>query len=139
MDLLHGTLEGFSPELYVATLFKVAHSDGLHPDEQEMLEQHATRLGVDLDALPDLPEDLSDLPWATRILVYRDAYMLALADGSFSSEEEEHLAELAARLKLSREKVDSVQIWVRDYEELLERFDGVLGLAGGRQQVGSAG
>ena len=62
MDLLHGTLEGFSPELYVATLSKVAHSDGIHPDEQEMLEQHASRFGVNLDVLPDLPEDLSDLP-----------------------------------------------------------------------------
>lgn len=127
MDLLRRTLEGFSPELYVATLSKVAHSDGLHPDEQEMLEQHASRLSVDLDALPDLPEDLSNLPWATRILVYRDAYTLALADDSFSSEEEVHLAELAGRLKLSREKVDSIHGWVRDYENLLEQLDGILG------------
>ena len=127
MDPLHRTLDGFSPKLYVATLSRVAHSDGLHPDEQEMLEQHASRLGVDLDVLPDVPEDLSKLPWATRILVYRDAYMLALADGSVSSEEEEHLAELATRLNLSREKIDSIRVWVRDYEELLERFDGILG------------
>lgn len=126
MDLMHGTLEGFSPELYVATLAKVAHSDGLHPNEQEMLEQHASRFGVDLDVLPDLPKDLSDLPWATRILVYRDAYILALADGSFSSEEEAHLAELAGRMKLSSGKADSIHVWVREYEELLERFDEIL-------------
>ena len=132
MDLLHGALEGFSPELYVAILSKVAHSDGLHPDEQEMLEQHASRLGVDLDALPELPEDLSDVPWATRILVYRDAYMLALADDSFSSTEEDHLADLAGRLKLPREKADSIQAWVLDYEELLERLDRLLGIANGK-------
>ena len=126
MDLLHRTLEGFSPELYLATLSKVAHSDGLHPDEQELLEQHASRLGVDLNALPDLPEDLSGLPWATRILVYRDSYMLALADSSFSSEEEKHLAELAGELNLSQGKTDSIHVWARDYEELLERFDGIL-------------
>ena len=127
MNLLHRTLDGFSPELYVATLSRVAHSDGLHPDEQEMLEQHASRLDVDLEALPDIPEDLSDLPRTTRILVYRDAYMLALADGSFSSKEEEYLAELAKRLKLSAGNTDSIHVWVRDYEELLERFDGILG------------
>ena len=91
-----------------------------------MLEQRASRLSVDLDALPDLPEDLSDLPWATRILVYRDAYLLALADDSFSSEEDEYLAELAGRLKLSREKVASIHAWVHDHEELLNRFDGIL-------------
>lgn len=126
MDLLHETLEGFSPELYVATLSRVAHSDGLHPDEQAMLEQHASRFGVDLGVLPDVPEDLSNLPWATRILVYRDAYMLGLADGSFSSKEEEHLAQLAGRMNLSTEITDSVHAWIRDYEALLERFDTIL-------------
>ena len=126
MASLYMTLEEFSPDLYVATLSKVAHSDGLHPDEQEMLEQHASRLGVDLDALPDIPEDLSNLPWATRILVYRDAYMLALADGSFSTAEDEHLAELAGRMKLSTAKTDSIHVWVRNCGELLERFDRIL-------------
>ena len=127
MDALYRTLEGISPELYLATLIRVAHSDGLQPEEQEMLEQHASRFGVDLNVLPDLPEDLSDLPWATRILVYRDAYILALADDSLSSTGEEHLTELAASLNLSQEKTDSIRVWVRDYEELLKRFDGVLG------------
>ena len=126
MDSLYRTLEEFSPELYVATLATVAHSDGLHSNEQEMLEQHASRLGVDSDVLPDVPEDLSNLPWATRILVYRDAYMLALADGSLSSEEKEHLAGLAGRMKLSPEKTDSVHAWVLDHGELLKRFDRVL-------------
>lgn len=126
MDFLHRHLEGFSPESYVATLSSVAHSDGLHPDEQEMLEQHASRLGVDLDALPDVLEDLSNLPWVTRILVYRDAYMLALADGSLSSEEDEYLVELAGRMELPPGKTESIRVWVRDYAELLERFDGIL-------------
>ena len=120
------TLEEFSSELYVATLSQVAHSDGLHPDEQEMLEHHAARLGVDLDALPDVPDDLSNLPWATRILVYRDSYMLALADGSFSEGEEEHLAGLARRMKLPPGKADSIRAWTREYGELLDRFEGLL-------------
>lgn len=126
MDSFHTTLEGFSPELYIATLSKVAHSDGLHPDEQEMLEQHAARLGVDLSELPHVPDDLSDLPWATRILVYRDAYMLALADGAFSEAEEEHLSELARRMKLSPGKADSIRVWVHHYEELLKGLEKIL-------------
>ena len=126
MDPLFTTLEEFSPELYVATLSQVAHSDGLHPDEQEMLEQHAARLGVDLDVLPDVPDDLSNLPWATRILVYRDSYMLALADGSISDGEEKHLLGLAQRMKLPPGKADSIRGWTRDYGELLERFDHIL-------------
>lgn len=57
MDSIHTTLTGFSSELCVATLSKVAHSDGLHPDEQEMLKQYALRLGVDLCELPYSPDD----------------------------------------------------------------------------------
>ena len=55
--------------------------------------------------------------------------MLALADGSLSSEEEEHLSEWAGRMKLPAGKTNSIHVWVHDYGELLERFDGILGAA----------
>ena len=126
MNLMHDALAGFSAELYVATLSKIAHSDGLHPAEQEILEQHASQFGIELDALPDVPEDLADLPSATRILVYRDAYMLTLADGSSSTAEEESLAELAAKMALQKGTTDAIRRWVRDYATLLEQFDELL-------------
>ena len=47
-------LEGFSPEMYVAALAEVAHSDGLHATEMAILEEHAKRFGIDLDRLPAL-------------------------------------------------------------------------------------
>ena len=126
MNLVDNPFDEFSPELYVATLSRVAHSDGLHPAEQEILEQHASQFGIDLERLPDVPADLSDLPWATRILVYRDAYVLALADGSYSAAEEEYLSELAERMALRAETTESIRGWARDYGALLERFDELL-------------
>ena len=42
--LLPDPFEGFSPELYVAALSDVAHSDGLHAAEMAILEEHAERL-----------------------------------------------------------------------------------------------
>ena len=39
MEPLHNPLDGFSPELYIATLSKLAHSDGLHTNEQDLLDQ----------------------------------------------------------------------------------------------------
>ena len=126
MVFLRSPLAGFSPGSYVATLLSVVHSDGLYPDERERLEQHASRLGVDWDALPEVPEDLSYLPWVTRILVYRDAHMLASADGALSSEIDEYLTELAGRMGLSIEKFECIRLWAHDYAELLERFDEIL-------------
>ena len=126
MDPLQNPLDGFSPELYIATLSKLAHSDGLHPSERDLLDHHAEQFGIDLSSLPDVPEDLTELPWATRALVYRDAVMLALADENVSSEEREYLADLAERMKISAETAESISTWVKDYGELLERLDALV-------------
>ncbi len=126
MDPLHNPLDGMSPALYVATLSEIAHADGLHPAERELLEHHAARFGVNLDDLPAVPRDLSALPWATRVLVYRDAVTLALADG-MSAEEERYLDGLAERLTLPDETVEAISTWVHDYEALLKRLDELIG------------
>ena len=122
MDPLSNPVEGLSPDLYVATLAEVAHADGLHPAERELLDHHAERFGVDLEKLPPLPRDLSALPWATRVLVYRDAVTLALVD-EMSAEERQYLKDLAGRRALPAATVDAVFSWVRDYGALLERLD----------------
>ena len=125
MDPLHDPLDGLSPSLYVATLSEIAHVDGLHPAERELLDQHAAHFGVDLNKLPEVPRDLSALPWATRVLVYRDAVTLALAD-EMSAEEERYLSDLADRMGLPAETVAAVFAWVREYEALLDRLDALI-------------
>ena len=126
MDPLRNPLDGLSPALYVATLSEVAHADGLHPAERELLEHHAALFGVDLDNLPAVPRDLSALPWATRVLVFRDAVTLAAVD-EMSAEEERYLVGLAERLQLPDETAEAISAWVRDYEALLERLDTLIG------------
>ena len=127
MDLLRSDfLDHFSPEYYVAILADIAHSDGIDPEEQTVLEHYASQFGVDLAALPSVPTDLSEVSWATRILIYRDALMLALADGSLSSAEKDRLARLATRMRLPESATATVRVWVRDYEALLERLHDLL-------------
>lgn len=123
MESLFNVLEGFSPEQYLSTLVKVAHLDGLHPSEEALLNQQAINLGIDLNSLPDVPDDLSKLPWATRILVYRDAFMLAQADGIISAKEQVYLSELAGRLQLREEIVNDIVAWTEDYSHLLTRLE----------------
>lgn len=126
MDLSYSCLDGFSPELYLATLLEVAHADGLHPDEEAMLNQQAESLGVSLTELPEVPHDLSELPWTTRILVYRDSVTLAYADGKLSEQEQAYLSNLAGRLKLKEETTRAISMWVNDYSNLLNRLDEIL-------------
>ena len=127
MEPPDNALDGFSPELYIATLSKLAHSDGLHPNEQDLLDHHAERFGIDLGVLPDVPEDLTAVPWATRVLVYRDAVMLAHADERVSGEEREYLADLAKRMKIPAPTANSISVWVKDYGALLERLEALIG------------
>ena len=125
MDPLRDPLDGLSPSLYVATLSEIAHVDGLHPAERELLDQHAAHFGVDLDNLPTVPRDLSALPWATRVLVYRDAVMLARVD-EMSAEEERYLRDLGDRMGLPAETVAAVATWVADCDALLKRLDALI-------------
>ena len=126
MNILDNPIEGFSPELYIATLSKLAHADGIHDSEQEILDHHAERFGISLSNLPDVPEDLTELPWATRVLVYRDAVMLAIADEETSDEERQYLAELTKRMQLPADTVDALTAWVREYGALVERLDAIV-------------
>ncbi len=126
MNTLDSPLDDFSPELYIATLSRLAHSDGIHSDEQEILDRHAELFGIDLGNLPDVPQDLTELPWATRVLVYRDAVMLTLADGDTSDEERQYLTDLAERMRLPVETANSISVWVQEYGTLLERMDALV-------------
>lgn len=126
MNALPNFLNNFSPELYLATLSQLAHADGLHPDEKILLEQQAATFGINLDNLPEVPEDLSDLPWVTKVFVYRDSITLAYVDGSISIEEAEHLKQLSERLGISPEVAAKIKIWVEDYSEILARLENIL-------------
>ena len=92
---------------------------GRSGDRSHHDEHPAARFEVDLDALRAVPADLSNVSWSTRILVYRDAFMLASADGSISLAEEAHLSDFSNRMALPPSVTESVRAWVRDYESLL--------------------
>lgn len=118
--------EGLEPDIYLAALLELARADGLHDLERAMLGERAAALKVDLNSLPDVPEDLSNVPWATRVLVYRDAVMLAYADGEKSDEETEHLDMLRVKLAISSARADEIEQWILDQSSLLDRFAALL-------------
>lgn len=124
---LESPLEGFSPALYLATLTELAHADGLQPIEEELLAMQAEAFGIDRSALPEVPANLTELPFGTRVLLYRDALILAHADGvGLSDEESSYLLGLAQRLGLREERIEALGQWVGDYVSLFDRFDGLL-------------
>ena len=73
-----------------------------------------------------MPDDLSEISWPTRVLIYRDAFLLALADGTSSPIEEDRLGELATKLRLPARTTETLRGWVLDYGDLLERLHDLL-------------
>ena len=74
-----------------------------------------------------MPAELGTIPWPTRVMVYRDALMLALADaGSLSPEEQDYLRSLAERLGLPEDRCADILAWVTDYSDVLDRFEDLL-------------
>ena len=127
MNPFQAALDGFSPSLYLATLTEVAKSDGLQAVEIELLGQHAQNFGLDLDSLPQVPADLRDVPWSTRVLVYRDALTLALADSEdLTTQEVAALGVLAERMGLPAATAAALKQWVVDHAGLLDRLSGLL-------------
>lgn len=127
MNQLTTRLEGFAPDLYLAMLSEVAHADGLQPVEEALLQQQAAHFGLDMKSLRPMPNELGEVPWTTRVLVYRDALILALADdGTLSSEELQYLRELTRRLHLTTERAEAIFEWVKDYSAVLDRFEDIL-------------
>ena len=125
MNLVSNALEGFSPELYLSALVEVAHSDGLHPTEEVFLKERAESFGLDLNNLPAVPDDLSQLPSSTRIFLYRDALMLAYADGYLSEQEDNYLAHLAQKMGLSEKITVDIKEWINDFSGLLDRMENI--------------
>ena len=91
-----------------------------------ILERYASQFDVDLGALPSVPNDLSEISWPTRVLIYRDAFMLALADGTSSAIEEDRLGELATKMRLPARTTETLREWVLAYGDLIERFHDLL-------------
>ncbi len=79
--------------------------------------------------MAEAPDDLSALPWATRVLVYRDAVTLALVDDEMSAEERQYLDDLAGRMALPAATAEAISSWVQDYETLLERLDKLISVS----------
>lgn len=126
MNFLSNPIEGFSPELYLATLVEVAHSDGLHPAEEVFFQQRAESFGLNLTNLPKVPDDLSQIPASTRVFLYRDALMLAYADGHLSEKEEEYLVQLAQKMRLSEKIILEIKDWINDFSNLLDRMENII-------------
>ncbi len=117
-------LGDFDVERYLKLLVAVAAVDGIHPLEEDFLQQQAHLLGVPPTQIPaptdvDLAKEAAGASGPTRRILYRDCFIMAHADGHLSDEETEALETIRVALKIPEDRARDIERWTEDYSKLL--------------------
>ncbi len=130
--MLSKELRGFDVREYIRLLTAIAAVDGIDPVEEDFIRKQAAEFGVDADALlKDPPNDLNvivgDSSHVTRRAIYRDCFMLAQADNTFSFAERKAMSALRKTLGLSLECALAIESWAVRYDAILREGQRLMG------------
>ena len=123
-------------QAYLTALFAIAAIDDLVAAEEALIVSYAETLGA-ADLVPAAREAAGGASLSSLILnlsdshirrcLFRDAVMVAHADGRVSTEEEAALSKLAAVLELTPTSAANIAAWVQDDIAHTRRLGEVLG------------
>ena len=128
--MLADTLDATQKEILVHVLCEVAQADQfVSVSEREVIVRYALSLGLSTDqveqaiaqaqVIPDAM--LQALPEPARRVILIEAQTLAMIDGTYAETERIKISDLAERLKLEPEVVQSIDSYVqRGFEWALE-------------------
>lgn len=130
---LETPLERDLVEAYITALVRVAQANGIVESESRVLQGVADSLGAPPFLLSGLMRGGSDTDFQTSLLrlrtrpamvvmLYRDAMLVAHADGEVSDEEVEVLAGVAKQLGLTEDQVTEANEAVAELEGLRRRM-----------------
>ena len=134
MDFTFGDRDStdFDSETYIKILIAIAKADKDNgPKEFEYIRRQAQRLGVDYDRFLASTEKTFDLnkqrvSRLTALVVLRDALRIASMDRNFSLPEREKVYTFAAKLDVSRNDMNYLEEYLKEYRTLCEKWDGLV-------------
>ena len=134
MDFTFGDRDStdFDSETYIKILIAIAKADKDNgPKEFEYIRRQAQRLGVDYDRFLVSTEKTFDLnkqrvSRLTALVVLRDALRIASMDRNFSLPEREKVYTFAAKLDVSRNDMNYLEEYLKEYRTLCEKWDGLV-------------
>ena len=122
----------FDSETYLKILIAIAKADKDNgPPEFEYVRRQARRLGLDYDRYLASTEKTFDMrkqrvSRRTALMVLKDAIMLASMDRNFSLPERQKVYAFAGKLDISRNDVDYLEKYLKEYRTLCEKWDGLV-------------
>jgi tellurite resistance protein len=122
----------FDSETYIKILIAIAKADKENgPREFEYIRKQAQHLGADYDRFLASTEKTFDIKKQrvsrlTALVVLRDAITIASMDRNFSLPEREKVYTFAEKLDISRNDLDYLEKFLKEYRALNERGDGLL-------------
>lgn len=118
----------FDPLTYVRILVAIAKSDKDNgPPEFNYVRKQAERLSVDYESIftqtdKEFALGKKDVSRLTALVILKDAIMLASMDRNFSLPERQRIYKYAENLDVSRNDVDALEVLVKDFHQLTDRW-----------------
>ena len=122
----------FDSETYIKILISIAKADKDNgPREFDYVRKQAQRMGADYDRFLASTEKTFDIKKQhvsrlTALVVLRDAITIASMDRNFSLPEREKVYTFAEKLDISRNDLDYLEKFLKEYRALNERWDGLV-------------
>ncbi len=114
---------------YIKAIISVAKIDGIiHEKEKEFIEAQAKLLSIDIAPYWEKAgnDDLSylcdiEMSRITRFMIIRDCITLGYIDGKFEEKERNKIVKIASYLKLTKSDVENVELWLKEFWEILDK------------------
>ncbi len=116
----------FDGETYLRALIAISKADGIDQKEADFINLQSSLLGIDSSGL--WKEDVNfslfcckDLSRITKMAIIRDCMVLANLHDGYADAERNAITQIASQFELSENDVISMENWLKEYWQLLEK------------------
>lgn len=119
---------------YLEALVMLARlEDGINQQKMDFIQMQAALLGIDINPLLEKTGDLfsikhENMNRLTKMSIIRECISFAYIDGVYTQPERESVCKIADQFSISRNDVDAMERWLKEYWLLLQKGNELLGL-----------
>ncbi|WP_207688815.1 TerB family tellurite resistance protein [Desulfonema limicola] len=126
MENILNQFNEFDADAYLHALIIIAKADGIDQREVDFINLHSSLLGIDPSEYwkedTDFSEfDSANLSRMTKMAIIRDCIVIAHIDGDYADVERKAITEIASRFGLKESDVVSMENWLKEYWQILEK------------------
>jgi len=126
MENIINQFSQFDSKAYLQALIIIAKADGIDQREVDFINLQSNLLGIDSSEYWKEDTDFSifdntNISRITKMAIIRDCIVIAHIDGDYADAERKAITEIASRFSLKESDVISMENWLKEYWQILEK------------------